>query len=65
MYSLVGIDGNAFSIMAYVERAMSECGFTLKQREEYRKNAMSDDYQHLLSVSMEYVDKCNEHFCIK
>ena len=24
-YDLVGIDGNAFSIMGYVVRAMSEC----------------------------------------
>lgn len=25
-YSIVGIDGNAYSIMGYVEKAMKDCG---------------------------------------
>lgn len=31
-FSLVGIDGNAFNIMAYVKTAMREAGFSKKER---------------------------------
>ena len=34
MYDLVGVDGNAFSIMAYVRRAMREQGFSKKEIED-------------------------------
>lgn len=60
MYDLVGIDGNAFAIMGYVRNAMKETGFTKQEIESYTKDAMSSDYDHLLCVSVEYVDKCND-----
>lgn len=59
-YDLVGIDGNAFCIMAYVVNAMRECKFSKDDREAYRKDATSSDYNHLLCVSFEMIDKCNE-----
>lgn len=60
MYSLVGVDGNAYAIMGYVKRAMRKCGFSLEEQKEYIEKAMSGDYNNLLVVSMDYVDKCNE-----
>lgn len=59
-YDLVGIDGNAFNVMGYVRRAMKECGFSKDEIEAYTKDATSGDYNHLLVVSMDIIDKCNE-----
>ena len=59
-YNLVGIDGNAFSVMGYVRNAMRECHFTPAEREAYSKDAMSSDYNHLLVVSMDMIDECNK-----
>lgn len=60
MYDLVGVNGNAFSVMGYVRNAMKETGFSRTEIEAYTKDAMSSDYDHLLTVSVEFVDKCNE-----
>lgn len=59
MYTLVGIDGNAFSIIGYVSNAMKDQGLK-DQIDDYRKNAMSENYDHLLHISMEWIDHCNE-----
>ena len=60
MYDLVEIDGNAFSVMGYVVKAMREQGFTKEDQLEYQHDAMSSDYNHLLCVSVDMIDKCNE-----
>ena len=59
-YNLVGIDGNAFNVMAYVSRCMREEGMSIDYIREYKSNAMSDDYNNLLCVSMNMIDKLNE-----
>lgn len=59
-YSLVGIDGNAFSIMAYVSKAMKENGFSKEEVKNYQNEAMSGNYDNLLIVSMKMIDKINE-----
>ncbi len=59
-YNLVGIDGNAFCVMAYVVNAMRECKFSKAEREAYYNEATSSNYDHLLCVSIEMIDKCNE-----
>lgn len=64
-YSLVNIDGNAFSIMAYVQKAMRNTGFEKKEIDSYIKDAMSSDYDHLLLVSVENVDKSNKRLAKK
>lgn len=58
-YDLVGVDGNAYSIMGYVQKAMKECGFSQEEIKEYLDDAKSSDYNHLLVVSMDMIDKCN------
>lgn len=59
-YSLVGIDGNAFSIMGYVRKAMRKEGKSSEEIEKYTEDAKSSDYNHLLVVSMEMVESLNE-----
>ena len=59
-YDLVGIDGNAYAIMAYVSRAMKEQKFNRRQIDRYIARAKKKDYNHLLMVSITYIDKCNE-----
>jgi len=59
MYDLVGVDGNAFSIMGYVARAMKRCGKTPTEVTQYRNEAMKGDYNHLLAVSLDMIDALN------
>lgn len=58
-YNLVGIDGNAFNVMGYVRNAMRETGFSKKEIEAYTKDCMSGDYDRLLCISAEMIERCN------
>lgn len=60
MYSLVGVNGNAFSIMGYVTDAMKKTGFSKEDIDDYREHAISGDYDHLVAVSMDLIDQVNE-----
>ena len=62
MYSLVGIDGNAFSIIAYVKRAMKQERISKEAIEQYIKEAMLSDYDHLLMVSIDKIDELNRKY---
>lgn len=58
-YSLVGVDGNAFSVMGYTAQALRHEGLrdlVGKMHEE----ATAGDYDNLLAVCMDYVDMANE-----
>lgn len=58
-YNLVGVNGNAYTIMGYVIRAMRKEGYSDKDVEQYRTDAMSSDYNHLLSVSVKMIGEIN------
>lgn len=58
-YTLEGQDGNAIAIISYVGRAMNECGRTVEEKAKYADDATSGDYEHLLSVSQDMLDKLN------
>ena len=58
-YTLVGVDGNAFSVMGYTSNALKREGLG-NLTEEMREKAMSGDYNNLLCVCMDYVEKANE-----
>ncbi len=51
---LVGQDGNAFSILGRVSKALRRAGVPEKA-EEYLARATAGDYDHLLAVTLEYV----------
>ncbi len=52
---LVGMDGNAFNILAHVSKALRDNGQLNKVR-EFQLKATSGDYDNLLRVCMEYCD---------
>jgi hypothetical protein len=53
---LIGQDGNAFSIMGHVKKALKHAGADKEYIDKYLNEAISLDYDNLLAVSMEYVD---------
>ena len=57
-YDLVGIDGNAFSIIGYVSNALKESGHN-NLKAEYMTKAMSGSYYNLIAVSQDYIDIAN------
>lgn len=52
---LVGEDGNAFSILGKVRKALRKAGHH-KSAEEFMEEATSGDYDHLLATAMDYVN---------
>ena len=52
---LVGEDGNAFSILARVDRALARADVSKEEREAFMDEATSDDYDHLLATVMLWV----------
>jgi len=53
---LVGMDGNAFSILSRVKTAMKKGGWSKKEIEDFLKEAMSGDYDHLLQTVIKYCE---------
>lgn len=52
---LVGVNGNAYSILGHVGEAMKQAGISKEEIEEYMEEAKSGDYDHLLQTTMDYV----------
>lgn len=53
---LTGEDGNAFAILGAVTKVMKRAGLSREQVDEFRGEATSGDYDHLLQTSMKYVE---------
>jgi hypothetical protein len=53
---LIGEDGNAFMILGKTIRALRKAGYPQAEIDRYRNAATSGDYDHLLGVTMEWVD---------
>ena len=58
-YNLVGINGNAFSVMGYVSNCMKKEGKTDEEIKAYTIKAKSGDYNNLLAVSSDIIDNLN------
>ena len=52
---LVGEDGNAFSILGKVQKALMKAGYR-QEADDYMNEAKQGDYDHLLRTTMEYVE---------
>lgn len=52
---LSGQDGNAFMIIARVERELRRAGVTPAEVGEFRMEAMSGNYDHVLQTAMNWV----------
>ena len=53
--TLVGIDGNAGSIMSHVSRILKQTGNPREVVDAWRREAMSGDYDHLLHAALVYL----------
>jgi hypothetical protein len=53
---LIGNDGNAFAIMGACKRAARDAKYTKEQIDQYLKESMSGDYDHLLGTAMKWFD---------
>lgn len=51
---LVGLDGNAFSLLGTFQRNARRQGWTSEEIKEVLDDAMSGDYNHLLRVLMDH-----------
>ena len=57
-YSLIGVDGNAYSLMGYTSQALKRTGHH-DLVEKMFSEATTGDYNHLIRVCMHYVDIAN------
>lgn len=55
--SLIGQDGNAFSLLAYFNDRAKRSGWTKEEIEEVMTEAKSSDYKHLLATLNEWFDE--------
>lgn len=53
---LVGKDGNAFAILGACCNAARKAGLTQPQIQEFKDEATSGDYNHLLATCCEYFE---------
>jgi hypothetical protein len=53
---LVGTDGNAFSVIGRVVRAMERAGVSAEEIRHFREEATAGDYDHLLQTVMKYAE---------
>ena len=53
--NLIGTDGNAFSILGRVQKALRMAGADEEYIQKYQDEATSGNYDHLLVVTMGYV----------
>lgn len=53
---LVGIDGNAFTILGTVRKALRRAGASSVYIEAYTAEATSGSYDHLIQTSMAYLE---------
>ncbi len=52
---LIGENGNAFNILGKVMKALRKAGYSSEDVIRYQEEATSGDYDHLLSVTQEWV----------
>ena len=53
---LTGEDGNAFSILGRVTKALRKASVSTEERDKFQAEATSGDYDHLLATAMRWVD---------
>lgn len=59
-YTLVGVDGNAFSIMGYVLKCMRKEKKSQGEIDTYLADAQSSNYDHLVAVSAKMIEELNK-----
>lgn len=59
-FSLEKVEQTQNEILDYVQKAMKKCNMSAMEMEAYVKEAKKHDFTHLLQVSQEYIDMCNQ-----
>lgn len=54
--SLVGVDGNAFSVIGFTQKALRRAGASQEFIASYQAEVMSGDYDHVIATSVMYLD---------
>jgi hypothetical protein len=54
---LVGVDGNAYSVMGHFSRCARQSGWTNEEIDLVMKEAMSSNYEHLLATIAAHCDE--------
>ncbi len=53
---LTGEDGNAFSVLGSVSKALRQADVSEEEIKEFMDEATAGDYDHLLGTAMKWVD---------
>jgi hypothetical protein len=53
---IIGQDGNAFNLLGIVQQDLRRGGATKEQRDEFLKECISGDYDHLLQTIIKWVN---------
>jgi len=59
-FDLYGVAPHAFSIISYTSKAMRRANFPENEIEKYQKDALCGEYEKLIMLSMNMVEKANE-----
>lgn len=59
MYSLIGVDGNAFAILGYTVRALKQTGHR-DLVDKMHEEATAGDYNNLIAVCESYLEIAND-----
>ena len=60
--SLVGVDGNAFSVVGYTKKRLQKQGWPHRAVKHFTALAFGGDYNHLLTTCLSVLDDTN-HSC--
>lgn len=58
-FTLVGVNGNAFCVIAYTCNAMKKVGINYSEIQDYKKKVTQSDYDTVIVLSLEQLDRCN------
>lgn len=59
-YTLFNVDKSLTSVLSYVDKAMTECDYSLEEREAFTINATSEGYEHLIDSCSRRLKACNQ-----
>ena len=61
-YSLIGVNSNAYSVIAYVTKCMRKESLPESDILEYHNDCTSSDYKHLMCVSIDKLNFLNSKY---
>lgn len=59
-YDLVGVNGNIYSVISYVQGAMRVAGYSQKEIKDYQNTCLTGVYDDSIALSCDILAKVNE-----